>query len=158
MNLTYTGFFRTLCKKISSHVPAFLFLGFICLITSGCISRILEIRTDPPGARVFIEGKEIGTSPAEFTFDHYGERDLLITCATQDDETIHYAPVREKIDISCPWWGYFPIDFLVDVLPFTVTDRQEISYTLVNTQEEQKSLEQIKRDMNKMQDRLLEDN
>lgn len=151
------AFFSTLltCARWRCHVLPLLAAG--CLLSAGCISRTLEIKTTPPGARVFVEGEEIGTTPAVYTFNHYGPRTLLLTLETQDDESVDYAPIEETIHLDCPWWGYFPIDLVAEIMPFTITDTHYAEYTMVNRQGDPKSLEAIQKDMNAMQDRLLED-
>src|SRR5262245_32199714 len=46
------------------------------LAASGCVTRTLRVETDPPGARVWIDGVEAGPSPVEVPFTHYGAREI----------------------------------------------------------------------------------
>jgi len=47
-----------------------LLLGVVAL---SCVERRLHIRTEPEGAMVQVNGREVGRSPATWTFSHYGE-------------------------------------------------------------------------------------
>ncbi len=145
----------------SLPLPALACRGLFCILlsvgVSGCISRVLQIRTEPSGAQVFVEGEEIGTTPTAFKFDHYGTRDVLLVLPTIEDESIYYKPIREQVDLQPRWWSAFPIDFFVEILPFTVTDTHTVVYTFEKTDQQEMSLEELKNNMNEMQNKLLEE-
>ena len=44
-----------------------------CLASTGCVQRILQVESAPPGASVHINGEAAGTTPLEHPFDFYGE-------------------------------------------------------------------------------------
>lgn len=90
---------------------------------TGCLTRVLEIRSDPPGAQAYINGRPVGTTPATYEFDHYGPRTLVLAL---DD----YAAVSETCDLDAPWWGCFPCDLFVELWPGEIVDRHERSFTL----------------------------
>jgi len=82
---------------------------------AGCIERSYVIRSDPPGARVVVDGEDRGLAPVEKQFLHYGTRQVIT--------------VRQRLDP--PWYERFPIDFVVEmVLPWTVHDRRVFTYRL----------------------------
>ncbi len=116
--------------------PALLLLP---LVAGGCVERFLYVKSDPPGATVTLDGREIGKTPVEIPFSWYGKRLLSV-------ELKGRAPVRETIAVNPPWWQFFPLDFITDVLlPFTLTDRAEFSYVLEEAVVSDKELEDVKR-------------
>ena len=51
-------------------------IAFIC--QSGCVRRRMTIRTNPPGARVYVDDYEIGTTPISANFTYYGTRKIRL--------------------------------------------------------------------------------
>jgi hypothetical protein len=91
---------------------------------AGCVDRFVSLRSEPPGAVVYLDGEKVGETPCEVKYIWYGTRELVI-------ERKGYKVVREMISLRLPWWQFFPMDFITDVLvPFTLTDRTEFSYSL----------------------------
>jgi hypothetical protein len=43
-----------------------------CCLSTGCVRRRLTVRTSPPGAQVFVDDQEIGTTPCSSSFVYYG--------------------------------------------------------------------------------------
>jgi len=91
---------------------------------AGCIERSYVIRSDPPGARVVVDGEDRGLAPVEKQFLHYGTRQVILS-----KEGHQRLTVRQRLDP--PWYERFPIDFVVEmVLPWTVHDRRVFTYRL----------------------------
>jgi len=100
-----------------------LMLVCICLGT-GCVSRRLTIRTNPPGALVKLNGKRLGFSPVSSNFTYYGTYEIELTKDGYETETI-----LQKI--SPPWYQRFPLDFVSDNFAFDHrTDRHEFTWPL----------------------------
>ena len=78
---------------------------FLC----GCVERWLFIRSDPAGARVFVDGRDRGTTPVELPFDHYGTREILLRLKDHDS-AVHI------VKLDPPWYQWFPIDFVSEHL------------------------------------------
>ena len=97
------------------------------LALASCVERTLEIRSDPPGARVTLDGAFIGTTgkdPLIVPFHHYGTREIVI-------EKKGYLPAVQKAKISPPIYQVFPLDFVFECLfPFTLRDQNAISAVL----------------------------
>ncbi len=90
----------------------------------GCVERILAVRSEPPGAVVYLDGEKVGVTPCEMKYLWYGTRELVV-------ELSGYRLVSELVTLSPPWWQIMPLDFLTDVLlPFTITDRVDLVRTL----------------------------
>jgi hypothetical protein len=101
-------------------------LLLLALVTaeSGCVSRRLTIRTNPPGALVEVDGERLGLTPVSSDFTYYGTREVTIS-----------APGYETLTVSQPvpppWYQIFPFEFVSDnLLPFRVTNRHEFVYQL----------------------------
>lgn len=95
----------------------------LCAAT-GCIQRTLRIETDPPGASVWVNGDDAGTTPAEVAFVSYGAVEIFMQ---MDD----HATRKEVVRLRPPWYAVFPIDFATDVLyPGTLHDRKTFGFKL----------------------------
>ena len=55
-----------------------VFLGAFFLGSAGCVERMLQIRSDPSGASVYVNGKPAGTTPLEHSFDYYGTFEVAL--------------------------------------------------------------------------------
>lgn len=94
------------------------------LLLCGCVERTIYVRSDPPGAVVYLDDQRVGVTPCEIPYVWYGKREIVL-------ELQKYRMVREIVTLNPPWWQYFPLDFITDVLvPFTIRDRTELSYVL----------------------------
>jgi len=93
---------------------------------SGCqsVQRRMTIRSNPPGAMVMVDGREIGYAPASVDFTYYGTRE--ITLVKDGYETLTTLQSYEK-----PWYQYPGVEFVSDnFLPVTVTNRHDLTYNL----------------------------
>jgi hypothetical protein len=113
-NKTERFFFRVL---ILLTVSAMLFFN-------GCVRRRMTVRTNPPGATVYLDGKEIGRTPFSSDFDFYGKREFRVVKDGYETKTV-ILPVR------APWYEWFGIDFFSEViLPGKLTDRKYYEFEL----------------------------
>jgi len=94
------------------------------LALAGCVERILTVKSEPPGATVFVDGDRAGETPCDVKFTWYGTRTVTL-------EKAGFVSVSREVDLRTPWWQIFPLDFFTDVLiPFTITDRTEVQFLL----------------------------
>lgn len=101
---------------------ALILLVFAAL--GGCVERELYIKSDPPGALVFVDGVPRDVTPVSVPFDAYGKRDIELRLG---DHRVH----REQVDVDPPWYMIFPLDFFSEVLmPFTCVDSHLIEVEL----------------------------
>jgi len=102
-----------------------IFLVFSCLVlAAGCVERTMTIRSEPPQARVYIDGKETGRTPLTVKFNWYGYREVML----QKDG---YEIEREVVHLKPPLYERFPLDFFSDLLlPLKLHDSHEYSFTL----------------------------
>lgn len=100
-----------------------VFLLLAC--TGGCVRRRLVVRTNPPGAAIYVDNQFIGNSPAATSVTYYGTRN--ITAVADGYQT---AKVLRKI--SPPWYQLPPLDFLTETLwPWEIRDERIFDMTLI---------------------------
>ncbi len=84
-------------------------LGTLLVIgtASGCVRRRLTIRSNPPGAVVYVDEQRIGSTPVSTEFTYYGSRRIrLVKDGFETLSTLQR--------ISPPWYQYPPIDFVTE--------------------------------------------
>lgn len=113
---------------MNAHAPARALLCAACLLAAaGCVERTLEIRTEPPGARVFVDGRFRGTTargPLVLPFDHYGARRVSARLPGR-------SPAGRTVRVAPPWYQIFPLDFFFECLfPFTLRDTNTVTLRL----------------------------
>ena len=98
------------------------------LLSMGCVSRRLTIRSDPPGALVEVDGKRVGVAPVALDFTYYGTREISLSLPGYDTMTVQQP-------IPVPFYQLFPVDFVSNhFLPQHVTDRHDFTYKLARRQ------------------------
>jgi hypothetical protein len=101
----------------------------LCLLaavgSSGCVARRLIIHSSPPGALVYIDDKEIGTTPLAVNYIYYGTRKIRLV---KDG----YETLTVLEPIPAPWWDHFPLDFVSEnLVPGELRDVRPLHYQLV---------------------------
>ena len=82
------------------------------------------MRSEPAGARVFLDREFRGLTPLRIPFHHYGVREVAV-------EKAGFGRQVRETTLWPPWFGLFPLDAVFDcLLPFLVTDRRMIEFRL----------------------------
>lgn len=111
----------------------------LALASGGCVERFINVKSEPAGATVMLDDVKIGVTPVDIPYTWYGKRLLVV-------DLPEYVSVREVLAINPPWWQYFPLDFITDVLiPFTLTYRSEFAFKLEKAVVTEKEVEAVKR-------------
>jgi len=80
--------------------------------------------SNPPGATVYLDGKDIGRTPFSTNFDHYGKREFRVVKPGYETKT-------ELISVRAPWYQWVGIDFVSEVLmPGKLTDHKSYEFEL----------------------------
>ncbi len=96
----------------------------LCATSSGCVRRRMTIRSHPPGAQVFVDDREIGTTPCSTSFVYYGKRNVMLVKDGYKTERIVH-------QFNVPWYEYVPLDFVNENLnPYEIRDERLINVTL----------------------------
>lgn len=96
--------------------------------SAGCVRRSLTIRTNPPGAQVYINDQLKGSSPVTYDFVWYGWYRVTLRkdgYARQDDRRLLRAPV----------YLWIPLDLLLELLPLTISDHRTWTYEMTPAEE-----------------------
>jgi hypothetical protein len=90
---------------------------------TGCVKRNLYIASDPPGATVYFNEEEVGTTPFDFDFIHYAVHKVEL-------KKEGYEILTALENIKPPLHLWFPLDFFFEIIPRDFWDRKELYYTL----------------------------
>lgn len=92
--------------------------------STGCVERRMTIRSNPPGALVYVDNVEIGTTPVSHRFLYYGTREIRLVKAGYETLTVMQP-------IATPWYQVPPVDFISDNLTlWEVRDEREFVYQM----------------------------
>ena len=90
----------------------------------GCVQRRFTVRSNPPGALVYIDDYEIGTTPVSTDFTYYGTRKIRLVKDGFETLTV-LQPV------PAPWYQTPGIDFFADnLVPGEIRDERVLDYQL----------------------------
>ena len=118
------------------------------LLLTGCVERLISIRSDPPGATVYVDGELQGKTPIDVRYTWYGGRDVTL-------EMPGFVSITKRVDLSPPWWQYVPFDFVTDLLiPFTLTDRTELHFMMATETAKKADVEGLKARAEEMKQKL----
>ncbi len=104
-------------------LPACLLLLALACSTSGCVDRILTIKSEPAGALVSLNDLEVGRTPITRDFTWYGTYDVELRAQG-------FEPLRTRGKVIAPWWQWIPFDLFADILPLHFKDHQELNFTM----------------------------
>ena len=95
---------------------ALALLATVSLSLAGCVERTLTVRSDPPGARIYLDDVERGETPCTFEFNFYGHRELVLR--KDGHET-----TKQIIEVKAPLHSIFPLDVFFDLIwPLTIEE------------------------------------
>jgi len=82
-----------------------------CLFaSSGCVRRTLSVTSDPSGALVWLNGREIGRTPVDVDFTYYGTYDVQLVADGCE-------PLLTTGQANAPWWDNIPLDLAAEITP-----------------------------------------
>jgi hypothetical protein len=100
-----------------------LSISFV-LPASGCVRRRLNVRSNPPGALVYVDNQQIGTTPCGVDFTYYGTREIRLVKAGYETLTVNQP-------IPTPWYQIPGIDFVSEnLVPTKIRDNRTVTYNL----------------------------
>jgi hypothetical protein len=100
-------------------------LGIALLLPAeGCVRRRLNVRTNPPGALVYVDNQQIGATPCSVDFTYYGTREIRLIKPGFETLTVNQP-------IPTPWYEFPPLDFISENLVATkIRDNRTVTYNL----------------------------
>jgi len=93
-------------------------------LAGGCVQRRMTIRSNPPGALVYVDDYQIGTTPVSHDFVYYGTRKIRLVKDGYETLT-----VRQPFPV--PWYEFFPLDFVSETLvPWEIRDERVVDLAM----------------------------
>src|SRR3954454_15207221 len=101
-----------------------LLIGTYALPAQAIVRRRLNVNSNPPGALVYVDNQQIGTTPCSVDFTYYGTREIRLIKAGFETLTVNQP-------IPTPWYEYIPLDFVSEnLVPNKIRDNRTVSYNL----------------------------
>ena len=91
---------------------------------SGCVRRVVQITSAPEGALIWMNDREVGSTPCEIEILHYGKYDVRV-------EKAGYEPVMTGRSASVPIWDLPGIDLIAELVPADFESRTVWHFDLV---------------------------
>jgi hypothetical protein len=97
------------------RMGAILLAGGMILL-AGCVERRLTITSEPTGALVTVNSKEVGRTPVTFPFTWYGDYDVQLRL---DESEQHYQTLKTHYQVKPPAYEVPPLDLFSELAPWT---------------------------------------
>ncbi len=110
-----------MCRMHRWLAAAILMLAMLPSV--GCVRRTISVTTTPPGAIVFLNDREVGRTPCDVEFLHYGVYDLRLRLEG-------YEPVVGSGRANAPVWDFIGADFFAELVPAQLESRVEWHFDL----------------------------
>jgi len=95
------------------------------MLLPGCVRRRLMVRSNPPGAMVYVDNQPIGSTPCATDFVYYGTREIRLVKPGYETLTVSQP-------IPTPWYEIPPLDFVSEnVIPRKIQDYRTISFNMI---------------------------
>lgn len=96
----------------------------VAVVPTGCVQRRMTIRSNPPGALVYVDDYQIGTTPVSHDFVYYGTRKIRLV---KDG----YETLTVRQPFPTPWYEIFPLDFVTEnLIPWEVRDERAVELAM----------------------------
>lgn len=112
----------------------------LALPLGGCLKRTIQVTSEPPGALVWINDVEVGRTPLQTDFTHYGTYDLRV-------RREGYEPIITKEKAGTPVHELPPIDLLADAAPINFKNTIRWHYVLSPVAETSMPKEQAEQEL-----------
>jgi hypothetical protein len=111
-------------KMLPPRSATALLLALVCFAFAGCVERRMTVRTNPPGALLYVDDYEVGTTPCSVSFTYYGTRKIRLI---KDG----YETLTVMQPIPTPWYEFVPIDFFSEnLVPGQIHDQRTLDFQL----------------------------
>ena len=115
---------RTVSMNQLARSAIIVLIGLLLLPASGCVRRRLNVRSNPPGALVYVDNQQIGTTPCSVDFTYYGTREIRLIKPGYETLTVNQP-------IPTPWYEIPPLDFVSENLtPTKIRDNRTVTFDM----------------------------
>lgn len=94
-----------------------------CALPAGCVRRTITITSEPAGALVWLNEREVGRTPVTVDFTYYGRYDVQL-------ERDGYEPRMTSAVARAPLWDLPGPDFFAELVPVELHSRTEWHFDL----------------------------
>jgi hypothetical protein len=96
----------------------------LCTCLGGCVQRRMTVRSNPPGALLYVDDYPIGATPVSTDFTYYGTRKFRLVKDGCETLTVMQS-------IPAPWYEFTPIDFVAEnLVPGEIRDHRVLDFQL----------------------------
>jgi hypothetical protein len=114
---------RSLTTFVIRRGPVCLAMAAL-VVLPGCVRRRLLVRSNPPGAMVYVDNQPIGTTPCATSFIYYGTREIRLVKPGYETLTVNQP-------IPAPWYEIPPLDYASEnIVPGDIQDYRTLTYNL----------------------------
>ena len=123
------------------------------LLLSSCVERLIQVKSNPPGAKCYVDGEEKGSTPCAIPFKWYGSREIVLRLS-------EYKTIKKIENISAPFYQIFPLDFIADlIIPFKITDATELEYIMQkDSADSEQEIVEMQKNASKLKEKIPKDN
>jgi hypothetical protein len=110
--------------SLRDRATTFVLIGLMLPPLTGCVRRRLNVRSNPPGALVYVDNQRIGTTPCSVDFTYYGTREIRLIKPGYETLTVNQP-------IPTPWYQVPPLDFVSENLtPMSIRDNRTVTFDM----------------------------
>ncbi|MBY0310982.1 MAG: PEGA domain-containing protein [Phycisphaerales bacterium] len=99
-------------------------MAVVVLALGGCLKRTIHVTSEPPGALVWINDVEVGRTPLQTDFTHYGTYDVRV-------RREGYEPIIVKQKANAPVYELPPLDIAAEAVPAKLHNVVKWHYVLL---------------------------
>jgi len=115
-------------------------LLLVLILVPACVDRRINVTSEPPGARVWINDIEIGRTPVQTAFKFYGVYDVRL-------ERDGYEPIHESRKARAPLYEYPGLDLLTGAIPLDWKSRTNWHFDLTPSPESTRSQSELEHEL-----------
>ncbi len=101
--------------------PAIALLAIVAMV--GCVRRTVSITSEPSGALVMLNDREVGRTPTSAEILYYGTYDVQV-------QLEGYEPINGSAEAKAPAWDWIGVDLVAELIPVRFTSRNEWHFTM----------------------------
>lgn len=98
-------------------------LAAAAVAATGCVERTIRITSEPSGALVYLNDEEVGRTPCETAFLHYGTYDVRLVLDG-------YEPYMGPAEAKPPLYDLPGPDLVADLLPVRINSQIDWHFTM----------------------------
>ena len=118
---------------LPSPLPAAAAGALLAASLAGCVRREIDISSDPQGALVTVNDREVGRTPCRVEFDHYGLYDVRLTLDG-------YESVVGMGEVDAPVWDWAGVDLVTELAPLNLRSSHAWHFTLIPATDDPEAL------------------